>query len=211
MDRSANLDTEELKVGDPPGAVAVAGVGSRPALPAAGAGAARALRGAPAAGRGAKPGAAAPRREKRGRAAALAERGFPSACAAHSIVMAVLIIILVVMVVVLMLLPVCSRLCMSTGGSAGDSEEEAATDPRLSRQKLALKPFWPGHLLFFLFLLPLPSGATGKPFPMPPPPSLARPQRGVRFPQASEAEAAAVGCRAAGPRLGGCWCNQTLH
>lgn len=72
--------------------------------------------------------------------------------------------------VVLMVLPVCSRLCMSTGGSAGNSCEKAATDPRLSRQKLALKPFWPGHLLFFLFLLPLPPGATGKPFPIPPPP-----------------------------------------
>lgn len=162
--------------------------------------------GLPQPGRGARS-----RRGKRGRAAAPAERGFPPAGAARSIVMAVLIIIVVVMMVVLMVLPVCSRLCMSTGGSAGNSWEKAATDPRLSRQKLALKPFWPGHLLFFLFLLPLPPGATGKPFPTPPPPLSARPPHGVRFPQPSEAEAAAVACRAAGPRPGGRWYDQTLQ
>lgn len=88
MDRSANLDTEELKVGDPPGAVTRIWVGSRPALSAAAAawprgrglrGVARSgARGSRSPGRGARSRAQPPRGGgKHGRATGRAERGFP--------------------------------------------------------------------------------------------------------------------------------------
>lgn len=78
MDRSANLDTEELKVGDKPGAVIVIWVGSRPALSAArprGRGLRGAFRGAPAARGGAMRGSRSPGRGARSRAQAACGEG----------------------------------------------------------------------------------------------------------------------------------------
>lgn len=99
MDRSANLDTEELKVGYPPGAVVTIWVGPPPVVSAA---AWACVRGAPAdPGKGLGEGSAG------GHLPEPSAASHPSA-ASIVIILIIMMIMVVMVVMMVMVLPVCS-------------------------------------------------------------------------------------------------------